>query len=158
MVTRNHHFPNFLFFWQPMGNSRSFDAFCREQPAYRGGRLHCSAGNICHMAQLRTHETACYLFPIHFPLTRFSLVSFSDWHDQQENINEDGEVTACENPSIRNRTDSSHRSLINLKCKIPAGNNRNPMKSKIYFKKLNNFHRHFSDFKGHFRMRRWNGL
>lgn len=35
-------------------------AFCREQPAYRGGRLRSSAdsaGNICHMAQLRIHET-----------------------------------------------------------------------------------------------------
>lgn len=43
-----------------MGNSRSLVASCQERPSW--GQIALSsadpAGNICHMAQLRTHKTA----------------------------------------------------------------------------------------------------
>lgn len=59
-IIRDCHLPNFLSFPSLMGNSCSLVASCQERPSW--GQIALSsadpAGNICHMAQLRTHETA----------------------------------------------------------------------------------------------------
>lgn len=78
-----------------MGNNRSLVAFCRERPTHRGGRLQSStnpAGNIRHMAQLRTHETALAVsnsFSVDWIFPRVPFI-------RSVRPKRDGAITVCE--------------------------------------------------------------